>query len=301
MGRTRRMGDWPHHVRAAEDPSPRVQRAPRAQEATATPRGPLRRGAQGPRRRAGASGLPRQAALHALLLAARRRPRADDRPPGGRPDAGGRRAAALADDAAAHPRGRQGHDSQDPVAAVRRGTRRVGADALPRPGHDVRLVAGRLRHGLPVLCHRSGRAPAEHVCRRDRRAGRRRRPLARAWRGARRDRSRQQRGLHGHGRADGQLQGRHRSHPQAHRQGARRPRHVGSRHHRSRRSAWSLGSTSSPTRGSRSPWRCRCTPRTTSCATSWSRSTPAGRCTRPSRRPGATPVGPSAVSRSSTP
>ena len=29
--------------------------------------------------------------------------------------------------------------------------------------------------------------------------------------------------------------------------------------------------------GCRSPSRCRCTPRTTSCATSWSRSTPAGR------------------------
>ena len=46
--------------------------------------------------------------------------------------------------------------------------------------------------------------------------------------------------------------------------------------------------TSSPTRASRSRWRCRCTPPTTSCATSWSRSTPAGRCTRPSRRPGTT-------------
>ena len=44
-----------------------------------------------------------------------------------------------------------------------------------------------------------------------------------------------------------------------------------------------------------------CTPPTTSCATSWSRSTPAGRCARPSRRPGTTRGAPSAGSPSSTP
>ena len=41
---------------------------------------------------------------------------------------------------------------------LRRRAGRVGADALPRPGHDVRLQPGRLRHGLPVLRHRPGRA-----------------------------------------------------------------------------------------------------------------------------------------------
>ena len=79
--------------------------------------------------------------------------------------------------------GRQGHHPQDAVEALRRRARRVGADALPRPGHDVRLQPGRLRHGLPVLRHRPGRPAAQHVDRRDRRAGRRRRPVAGPRRG----------------------------------------------------------------------------------------------------------------------
>ena len=95
---------------------------------------------------------------------------------------------ADADDADPHARGRPRHDPEDPVAAVRRRPRRVGADALPRPGDDVRLVAGRLRHGVPVLRHRPGRSPAQHVHRRDRRAGRRRGAVAGAGRGARRSR-----------------------------------------------------------------------------------------------------------------
>ncbi len=52
--------------------------------------------------------------------------------------------------------------------------RRERAHALPRPGHDVRLVAGRLRHELPVLRDRAGRPDPQPVGRRDRRAGRRR-------------------------------------------------------------------------------------------------------------------------------
>ena len=60
------------------------------------------------------------------------------------------------------------------------------------------------------------------------------------------------------------------------------------RHHRLHRRPGAADASSSPTRASRSRWRCRCTRPTTSCATSWCRSTPAGRCTRPSRRPGAT-------------
>ena len=179
----------------------------------------------------GLPGLPGQAALHALLLPAGRRPRRDDRPAGRRPRAGRGRAAARADDAAAHARGRQGHHPQDAVEAVRRRARRVGADALPRPGHDVRLLAGRLRDGLPVLRHRPGRPAAQHVRRRDRRAGRRRRPVAGPRRGARRSRPGLQRGVHGHGRADGQLQGGDRRRTPAHRHGARRARHVRPRRH----------------------------------------------------------------------
>ena len=111
----------------------------------------------------GLPGLPRQAAVHALLLPARRRPRADDRPAGRPARRAGRGTAAAPDDAAAHARGRQGHHPQDAVEALRRRARRVGADALPRPGHDVRLQPGRLRHGLPVLRDRPGRPAAQHV------------------------------------------------------------------------------------------------------------------------------------------
>ena len=197
--------------------------------------------------------------------------------PGGRARRAGRGAAARPDDAAAHAGGRQGHHPQDAVAALRRRAGRVGADALPRPGHDVRLVAGGLRHGLPVLRHRPGRPAAQHVDRRDRRAGRRRRPLAGPRRGPRRSRPGLQRGVHGHGRADGQLQGRHRRRTPAHRPGPRRARACPRAASPSRPSGWCRGSTSSPRRASRSRWRSRCTPPTTSCATSWCRSTPAGR------------------------
>ena len=69
---------------------------------------------------------------------------------------------------------RRRHDAQDALAGVRRRVRRVGADALPGPGHDVRVIAGGLRHGLPVLRHRPGRADQEPVGGRDRDAGVRR-------------------------------------------------------------------------------------------------------------------------------
>ena len=143
-----------------------------------------------------------------------------------------RGAAARPDDAAAHARGRQGHHPQDALEALRRRPRRVGADALPRARHRLRLQPGRLRHGLPVLRHRHGRSAAQHVDRRDRRAGRGRRPLDGARRGPRRSRSRLQRGLHGHGRAARQLQGRHRCRTPPHRSLAGRPRHERPRHHR---------------------------------------------------------------------
>ena len=97
--------------------------------------------------------------------------------------------AAAPDDAAEDPGGRQGRHPQDAVEALRRSAGRVGADALPRPGHDLRLQPGRLRDGLPVLRHRPGRPAAQHVHRRDRRAGRRRRAGARSRRGGRRPRA----------------------------------------------------------------------------------------------------------------
>ena len=197
-------------------------------------------------------------------------------------------AAAAADDAAAHDGGRPGHHPQDAVEALRRRARRVGPDALPRPRHHVRLEPGRLRHGLPVLRDRPGRPAAQHVDRRDRRAGRRRCAVAGARRGPRRAGPGLQRRLHGHGRAAGQLQGRDRRRPPAHRPAPDGPRACPRAASPSRPSAWCRGSASSPTRASRSRWRCRCTRPTTSCATSWSRSTPAGRSPRPSRPPGTT-------------
>ena len=112
------------------------------------------------------------------------------------------------------------------------------AHALPGPGHHLRLEPGRLRHELPVLRDRPGRADPQHVGRRDRRAGRAqaaRRAAPRASIAGRprgRDPLRgQQRRLHGHGRGAGQLQGRDRRDPPAHRPGARRAGHVRPRHH----------------------------------------------------------------------
>ena len=221
-----------HRVRRHDRAAARLRRAPRSQEAAAPPRRPHCRRARRAGRLDGTARVPGQAAVDPLLLPAGRRPGRDDRPPGHAARRAGRRAAALADDAAAHARGRPGHHPQDAVAALRRRPRRVRADALPGPGHDVRLQPGRLRHGLPVLCDRPGRPPAQHVHRRDRRAGRRRRPLAGPRRGPGRTGPGLQRGVHGHGRAAGQLQGRDRRRTPADRPGARRARHVRARHHR---------------------------------------------------------------------
>ena len=69
-----------------------------------------------------------------------------------------------ADDAAAHARGRPRHDPQDAVAALRRRAGRVGADALPRPGHDVRLLA-RPAAGWPARSARPARAGCSATCR----------------------------------------------------------------------------------------------------------------------------------------
>ena len=97
-----------------------------------------------------------------------------------------------------------------PVAAARRRPGGERADALPRPGDHVRVQPGGLRHGLPVLCDRPRRAAAQHEHRRDRRAGDGRGAQARSRPDSGRTGSGQQRGLHGDGRAAGQLPGRDR-------------------------------------------------------------------------------------------
>ena len=51
-------------------------------------------------------------------------------------------------------------DDEMALGPPRRRAGRDRADGVPRPGHRVRLHAGRLRHGLPVLRHRPGRLPA---------------------------------------------------------------------------------------------------------------------------------------------
>ena len=144
---------------------------------------------------------------------------------------------------------RRRHHPQDAVAGVRRRVRRVGADALPRPGHHVRVLAGRLRHGLPVLRDRPGRADQEPVGGRDRGAGVRRRQGDGDRCGARRPWPGVERRLHGHGRAAGELLERAGRGAPDHRR--RRPRASASPSARSRcrRSAWCRRSGSSPDEG----------------------------------------------------
>ena len=153
------------------------------------------------------------------------------------------------------------------VGAVGRRPGRDGADALPGPGHGLRVEPGRLRHGLLVLRHRAGRLHPPPDRGRDRRAGGggpagsrspgrlsnvvfmgMGEPLAnyeRVWAAIVRLHDRRRPvgpppdGLHRRGGA---------GHPPA-----------------------------GPTRRCRSTWPCRCTRPTTACATSWSRSTGATR------------------------
>ena len=89
----------------------------------------------------------------------------------------------------------------------------------------------------PFCATGQGGLAAQHVHGRDRRAGGRWCPLARPRRGARRTGAGLQRRVHGHGRADGQLQGHDRRRAPAHRPRARRARHVRPRSHRLHRRA----------------------------------------------------------------
>ncbi|CAA9320848.1 MAG: 23S rRNA (adenine(2503)-C(2))-methyltransferase @ tRNA (adenine(37)-C(2))-methyltransferase, partial [uncultured Frankineae bacterium] len=199
----------------AHAPAPRLRRA-QALPAAPSPRRPRRRRPAGRGGRARREGLPRRAAVPALL---RRSPaRADDRPRRTGPRQARRLAAAAAAGPGAHDRLRRGRHREDAVARPRRHARGVGAHALPRPHDRLREQPGRLRHGLPVLRHRAGRADPQPVDRRDRRAG-----GGCLAHGVGAGRTRQQRRLHGHGGAARQLQARRRRGAPDHR--ARAARH----------------------------------------------------------------------------
>lgn len=86
-------------------------------------------------------------------------------------------------------------DSKDVVAGRRRYHVRIGADALSAAQHGLHFLAGRLRHGLPVLCHWPGRIDSQPIDGGDPRAGAcRRRGVARRLR-----RSVVECGVHGYG------------------------------------------------------------------------------------------------------
>ena len=180
---------------------------------------------------AGLPGFRAKQVSHHYFTPARASARGHDRPADGPARAAGRGAAADPDHAGARDADRQRHHTQDLVAAARRRAGRVGADALPGPGDDVCVIAGRLRDGVPVLRDRSRWAATQHEHGRDHRAGGggcafagRRRGTGRAGPGL-------QRRVHGDGRADGQLQGRDRFGTPDDRPDSRRPRHVGAWHH----------------------------------------------------------------------
>ena len=71
---------------------------------------------------------------------------------------------------------RQRRHHQDPLPHRRRPVARNRAHALPRPGHRLRLLPGRLRGRLRLLRHRSRRVDPQPHRRRDGRANPRRRP-----------------------------------------------------------------------------------------------------------------------------
>ncbi len=113
------------------------------------------------------------------------------RPTGRRPPAGARGGHRIGE--------RQRRHREVPVGTRRWQPGRDGADALSRPGDRVRQQPGRLRDGLRVLRHGSGRLPPPSHRRRDRGAGG---PMRRV--GPRRRAPREQHRVHGDGRADGQ-------------------------------------------------------------------------------------------------
>ena len=267
--------------------------------------------AQGGRRGAGAQGLPRQAAVDALLRAAGRVDPSEmtDLPKAIRDEL----VAALLPTlltalVAAH--GRRRHDDQDAWQLFDGAIVESVLMRYPQPRHHLHLEPGRLRHELPVLRDRPGRADPQHVDRRDRRAGRARRAAA-AQRRARQGRGRLDRSPRVPSSATRTAARTMRAAPpgagptrisnvvfmgmgealanyKAAIGAIRRltdpapdgPGHVGPRHHDVDRRA-GAGDRQARRRGH--PGHARavaCTRRTTSCATSWSRSTRAGASTR---------------------
>ena len=171
------------------------------------------------------------------------------------------------------------------------------------PGRVTMCVSSQAGCGmaLPVLRDRPGRADPQPVHRGDRRAGRRRRPGAGRRPGRRRPRPGVQRGVHGHGRAAGQLQPACVAAVQAaDRPGPGRPGHVAA--------AITVSTVGLvPAMRKLAAEELSVTPRcvaaralTMSCATSSCRSTGAGRSPRCSTRPGITRPRPGGGSRSST-
>ncbi len=159
--------------------------------------GPGMRGRRGTR----LAGISRQAACAPVLRSVDRRSAADDRSSGGRSRRG--RRADVPDPAHRRRRNhvRRRPDPKDVVACRRWHHLRVGVDALPAAQYRVHLIAGGLRHGLPVLCHRPGRIGPQPVDRGNPRAG-----ACRCCSTARRlRRPALECGFHGHGGAVGQL------------------------------------------------------------------------------------------------
>ncbi len=140
-----------------------------------------------------------------------------------------------------------------------------------RRGDGVRVEPGRLRHGLPVLCDRPGRAAAQPLDGGDRRAGRRGGGVDGTRRADRRPGPAVQRGVHGHGGAAGELQPGARRPAPVDRPTAGRAGAVATRDHGLDRRPGARPSSGWPQRSSTSRSRFRCTPRTTSCATRWCR------------------------------
>ena len=144
------------------------------------------------------------------------------------------------------------------------------ADALPRPGNGVRVEPGGVRDGVRLLRHRPGRLHASPHGGRDRRAGGARQASAPgsssgacrtscSWAWVSRSPTSPPCGS----RSSGSIT-----------TSASRPATS-----RSARSGSSPASARWRRGHSRSTWQCRCTPPTTSCATSWCRSTAATRST----------------------
>lgn len=167
----------------------------RVRVAAAAPGRSRRGGPSVCRRGAGAAGVSGQAACTPVLRSADRRSASDDRPSGGRS-----RPDRRSDVPELAYRVRRHHlrcrpDSKDVVAGRRRYHVRIGADALSAAQHGLHFLAGRLRHGLPVLCHWPGRIDSQPIDGGDPRAGAcRRRGVARRLR-----RSVVECGVHGYG------------------------------------------------------------------------------------------------------